>query len=184
VDFGYLFANCLQRPAFRSTDKGEPKPAGRTHSREAISLAVSEITYRSGHSLRQLQGSPRIPPKRSPGLAIARRLGLQVVFVDTHWEIFGQIEQAMKDLEAGRITAVMKVAPVAAWLRAKAPICASWRESQTTRGHSESGSGKSAGAAGCREGRTRADAARRESEPTQEEVERTVSFDCYRSPCF
>jgi ABC-type amino acid transport substrate-binding protein len=27
----------------------------------------------------------------------------------------------MKDLEAGRITAVMKVAPVAAWLRAKGP---------------------------------------------------------------
>jgi hypothetical protein len=43
---------------------------------------------------------------------------------------------------------------------------------------------KSAGAAGCRERRTRGDAARRESEPTQEEVERTVSFDCYRSPCF
>jgi ABC-type amino acid transport substrate-binding protein len=34
---------------------------------------------------------------------------------------FDQIEQAMKDLEAGRITAVMKVAPVAAWLRAKGP---------------------------------------------------------------
>lgn len=32
-----------------------------------------------------------------------------------------QIEQAMKDLEAGRITAVMKVAPVAVWLRAKGP---------------------------------------------------------------
>ena len=231
MDFGYLFANCLQRPAFRSTDKGEPKPAGRTHSREAISLAVSEITYRSGHSLTQLQGSPRIPPKGSPGLAIARRLGLKAVFVDTHWETilqemqgrrydcivggitvtpererilawsvpyftttlslvvngaktpairsltdlrhasvgvqaattdydaavamqqrgelgsikvypFDQIEQAMKDLEAGRITAVMKVAPVAAWLRAKALIYASWRKSQTTRGHSESGSGK------------------------------------------
>jgi ABC-type amino acid transport substrate-binding protein len=55
---------------------------------------------------------------------------------------FDQIEQAMKDLEAGRITAVMKVAPVAAWLRAKALIYASWRKSQTTRGHSESGSGK------------------------------------------
>ena len=48
----------------------------------------------------------------------------------------------MKDLEAGRITAVMKVAPVAAWPRAKALIYASWRKSQTTRGHSESGSGK------------------------------------------
>jgi hypothetical protein len=55
---------------------------------------------------------------------------------------FDQIEQAMKDLEAGRITAVMKVAPVAAWPRAKALIYASWRKSQTTRGHSESGSGK------------------------------------------
>jgi hypothetical protein len=48
----------------------------------------------------------------------------------------------MKDLEAGRITAVMKVAPVAAWPRAKALIYASWRKSQTSRGHSESDSGK------------------------------------------
>jgi hypothetical protein len=61
----------------------------------------------------------------------------------------------MKDLEAGRITAVMKVAPVAAWPRAKALIYASWRKSQTSRGHSESDSGKSAGAAGCSERRTR-----------------------------
>jgi hypothetical protein len=51
VDFGYLFANCLQRPAFRSTDKGEPKPAGRTHSREAISLAVSEKHIAAGSRL-------------------------------------------------------------------------------------------------------------------------------------
>jgi ABC-type amino acid transport substrate-binding protein len=34
---------------------------------------------------------------------------------------FDRIEQAMRDLEAGRITAVMKVAPVAAWLAAKSP---------------------------------------------------------------
>jgi ABC-type amino acid transport substrate-binding protein len=32
---------------------------------------------------------------------------------------FNRIEAAMSDLEAGRITAVMKVAPVAAWLSAK-----------------------------------------------------------------
>ena len=32
---------------------------------------------------------------------------------------FDRIERAMTDLEAGRITAVMKVAPVAAWLAAK-----------------------------------------------------------------
>ena len=34
---------------------------------------------------------------------------------------FDRIELAMRDLEAGRITAVMKVAPVAAWLAAKNP---------------------------------------------------------------
>jgi ABC-type amino acid transport substrate-binding protein len=34
---------------------------------------------------------------------------------------FDWIEEAMTDLEAGRITAVMKVAPVAAWLAAKSP---------------------------------------------------------------
>jgi ABC-type amino acid transport substrate-binding protein len=34
---------------------------------------------------------------------------------------FDRIEQAMRDLEAGRITAVMKVAPVTAWLAAKNP---------------------------------------------------------------
>jgi ABC-type amino acid transport substrate-binding protein len=34
---------------------------------------------------------------------------------------FNRIEQAMRDLEAGRITAVMKVAPVAAWLAAQNP---------------------------------------------------------------
>jgi ABC-type amino acid transport substrate-binding protein len=34
---------------------------------------------------------------------------------------FDRIEAAMTDLEAGRITAVMKVAPVAAWLAAKRP---------------------------------------------------------------
>ncbi len=34
---------------------------------------------------------------------------------------FDRIEQAMADLEAGRITAVMKVAPVATWLAAKSP---------------------------------------------------------------
>ena len=105
MDFGYLFANCLQRPAFRSTDKGEPKPAGRTRSREAISLAVSEITYRSGPSLTQLQGSPGIPPKGSPGLAIARRLGLKAVFVDTHWETILQVMQGRRyDCIVGGIT--------------------------------------------------------------------------------
>ena len=34
---------------------------------------------------------------------------------------FDRIEEAMSDLAAGRITAVMKVAPVAAWLAAKRP---------------------------------------------------------------
>jgi ABC-type amino acid transport substrate-binding protein len=34
---------------------------------------------------------------------------------------FDRIEEAMTDLEAWRITAVMKVAPVAAWLAAKSP---------------------------------------------------------------
>jgi ABC-type amino acid transport substrate-binding protein len=34
---------------------------------------------------------------------------------------FDRIEEAMTDLEAGRITAVMKVAPVAVWLAAKSP---------------------------------------------------------------
>jgi ABC-type amino acid transport substrate-binding protein len=34
---------------------------------------------------------------------------------------FDRIEEAMADLEAGKITAVMKVAPVAAWLAAKSP---------------------------------------------------------------
>lgn len=34
---------------------------------------------------------------------------------------FDRIAEAMTDLEAGRITAVMKVAPVAAWLAAKSP---------------------------------------------------------------
>jgi ABC-type amino acid transport substrate-binding protein len=34
---------------------------------------------------------------------------------------FDRIEAAMADLEAGKITAVMKVAPVAAWLAAKSP---------------------------------------------------------------
>jgi ABC-type amino acid transport substrate-binding protein len=34
---------------------------------------------------------------------------------------FDRIEAAMRDLEAGRITAVMKVAPVATWLAAKSP---------------------------------------------------------------
>jgi ABC-type amino acid transport substrate-binding protein len=34
---------------------------------------------------------------------------------------FDRIEEAMTDLEAGRITAVMKVAPMAAWLAAKSP---------------------------------------------------------------
>jgi ABC-type amino acid transport substrate-binding protein len=34
---------------------------------------------------------------------------------------FYRIEQAMRDLEAGRITAVMKVAPVARWLAAENP---------------------------------------------------------------
>jgi ABC-type amino acid transport substrate-binding protein len=34
---------------------------------------------------------------------------------------FDRIEEAMTDLAAGRITAVMKVAPLAAWLAAKGP---------------------------------------------------------------
>jgi ABC-type amino acid transport substrate-binding protein len=34
---------------------------------------------------------------------------------------FNRIEEAMADLEAGRITAVMKVAPVAVWLAARRP---------------------------------------------------------------
>jgi ABC-type amino acid transport substrate-binding protein len=34
---------------------------------------------------------------------------------------FARIEQAMADLQAGRITAVMKVTPVATWLAAKSP---------------------------------------------------------------
>jgi ABC-type amino acid transport substrate-binding protein len=34
---------------------------------------------------------------------------------------FDRIEQAMADLEAGKITAVMKVAPVAAWLAGRSP---------------------------------------------------------------
>jgi len=34
---------------------------------------------------------------------------------------FDRIEKAMADLESGRITAVMKVTPVAAWLAAKSP---------------------------------------------------------------
>jgi ABC-type amino acid transport substrate-binding protein len=34
---------------------------------------------------------------------------------------FDRIEAAMTDLEAGQITAVMKVTPVAAWLVAKRP---------------------------------------------------------------
>ena len=34
---------------------------------------------------------------------------------------FDRIKEAMTDLDAGRITAVMKVAPVAAWLAAKSP---------------------------------------------------------------
>jgi ABC-type amino acid transport substrate-binding protein len=34
---------------------------------------------------------------------------------------FDRIEQAMRDLEPGRIMAVMKVTPVAAWLAAKSP---------------------------------------------------------------
>lgn len=34
---------------------------------------------------------------------------------------FNRIEEAMADLEAGRITAVMLVAPVAVWLAAKKP---------------------------------------------------------------
>jgi ABC-type amino acid transport substrate-binding protein len=34
---------------------------------------------------------------------------------------FDRINEAMTDLDAGRITAVMKVAPVAAWLAAKSP---------------------------------------------------------------
>ena len=34
---------------------------------------------------------------------------------------FNRIEQAITDLEAGRITAVMKVTPVAAWLVSKSP---------------------------------------------------------------
>jgi ABC-type amino acid transport substrate-binding protein len=35
--------------------------------------------------------------------------------------LFDRIEEAMTDLPAGRITAVMKVTPVAAWLTAKRP---------------------------------------------------------------
>jgi ABC-type amino acid transport substrate-binding protein len=34
---------------------------------------------------------------------------------------FDRIEEAMRDLDAGRITAEVKVAPVAAWLAAKSP---------------------------------------------------------------
>jgi hypothetical protein len=48
VDSDYLFGNFLQLPAFRSTDnKAKPKPAGRTHSREAV------FASRSGDTLPQ-----------------------------------------------------------------------------------------------------------------------------------
>ena len=47
---------------------------------------------------------------------IGRRLGVKP---NIKVYPFDRIEEAMTDLDAGRITAVMKVAPVAAWLAAK-----------------------------------------------------------------
>jgi len=55
---------------------------------------------------------------------------------------FDRIKQAMRDLEAGRIMAVMKVAPVTGGWRRRAPICASWRKFRTIRSRSGSGSGR------------------------------------------
>jgi ABC-type amino acid transport substrate-binding protein len=52
---------------------------------------------------------------------------------------FDRIEAAMTDLEAGQITAVMKVTPVAAWLVAKRPALRIVAQVPTTRNRSESG---------------------------------------------
>jgi hypothetical protein len=73
----------------------------------------------------------------------------------------------------GRITAVMKVAPVAAWRAAKRPDLrgASSRRPPTTRDRIREGSG----GASCCERRTRSDAAAREYGSTRGEVGRAVS---------
>jgi ABC-type amino acid transport substrate-binding protein len=71
---------------------------------------------------------------------------------------FDRIEEAMTDLAAGRITAVMKVAPVAAWFAAKGSyLCIVPQvpdDPPTTRDRIREGSG---GALGCCERRTRSD---------------------------
>jgi ABC-type amino acid transport substrate-binding protein len=53
---------------------------------------------------------------------------------------FDRIGDAMTDLEAGRITAVMKVAPVAAYLARRMPISGSWPRCRTIRSPSASAS--------------------------------------------
>jgi ABC-type amino acid transport substrate-binding protein len=55
---------------------------------------------------------------------------------------FDRIEEAMVDLAAGRITAVMKVAPVAAWLAQKTPSLRVVAQVPTTRSRSASASGR------------------------------------------
>ena len=55
---------------------------------------------------------------------------------------FDRIDEAINDLTAGHITAVMKVYPVAAWLAGRTPTCASWRRFLTTLSRWESDSAR------------------------------------------
>ena len=53
---------------------------------------------------------------------------------------FDRLADALTDLTAGRITAVMKVYPVAAWLTRQNLVCVLWPKSRTTRSRSGSAS--------------------------------------------
>ncbi len=86
-----------------------------------LSLVVNGARTPAIHSLAEMKGA-------SVGVQAATTDYDAALVMQKRGEIgsikvypFDRIEEAMVDLDAGRITAVMKVAPVAAWLAARTP---------------------------------------------------------------
>ena len=84
-----------------------------------LSLVVNAITTPTIRSLADMKGATvgvqAATTDYDTAVAMQKRgeIGNVIIYA------FDRIEAAMTDLEAGRITAVMKVAPVAAWLAAR-----------------------------------------------------------------
>ena len=86
-----------------------------------LSLVVNEARTPAIHSLADMKGAlvglQAATTDYDAALVMQRRGEIGSIKVYP----FDRIKEAMTDLDAGRITAVMKVAPVAAWLAAKSP---------------------------------------------------------------